>query len=639
MTPAASSLRTGPAPSSVTRSITADRGERVTSGTVGRQSSTGGVYANGGTNSGLPGASPAATAPAAAGKTGRVGTGLAAGLTSTPTVGRVNASGGVYADGSTDSSFGKAPKGTVGRTSSVGGVYANGGTNTGLPGTTPPATSRFGENVPAAKGPTGLASALKTQQLPGNYGADFAPAVRAANKISDDRLGAWDGALASVRKAEAQKAPNPKTGKPDAYNGLVGPKKGKKTPTHADLENMTIAEVMSYQKGMLRDGHLSTAVGAYQIMRDTLPEVAAQAGMDINKTRFTKATQDQLARTLADDKRATQAARSRKGLTPETYARTLAQEWAGLAVEDGRSYYAGDGLNKATVGYGETLAAARNLVNSGAVGDARLDGTAPGPVSAMAPGRTDRVTAAPKNVPSPTARPGAGKITDAVRAAATRRGVDPQAVADYADRYGIDPNNAALAVSPATQQGYTANVGFAADGTPIPGKAMGMDVAVAAPATNRFGEKYLSPASQPAPAAAKKERTLPDKVLAGAIDVGIGMVPGIGTAAGLYGLAAPLLGLPTVGDMALNLRDKNTFDLAASLRGGNASRGSQGEGTAPPSSIPPTAKNEEEAPAPAAQASTSSFAAKYLGFSDPTPRPTPEQKWGSSGANSVAYAL
>lgn len=154
-----------------------------------------------------------------------------------------------------------------------------------------------------------------------------------------------------------------------------------------------------------------------------------------------------------------------------------------------------------------------------------------------------------------------------------------------------------------------------------------------AAAPTRFAEKYLgnvpTPTARPAPT-----RSLPDKVLAGAIDVGVGMIPGIGTAAGLYGLAAPLVGLPTVGDMALSLRDKNQFDLTASLKNQRESGGGSGNDGVVKRLKPTTPPKAAE---PAIE--TATFEEKYLNYRDPTPRPTPEQKWGPMGASSVAYSL
>lgn len=52
-------------------------------------------------------------------------------------------------------------------------------------------------------------------------------------------------------------------------------------------------------------------------------------------------------------------------MSAEAFANNLAKEWAGLPVvsgpKKGRSYYAGDGLNGATVSVAEFMAAVRSV--------------------------------------------------------------------------------------------------------------------------------------------------------------------------------------------------------------------------------------------------------------------------------------
>lgn len=122
------------------------------------------------------------------------------------------------------------------------------------------------------------------------------------------------------------------------YNALVY---GNGTPKeNPNLTNMTISEVMDYQKGMKSRGHASSAVGKYQFIRNTLAGVVKQAGIDPSSTKFTPEIQDKLA-TMLMEGRGLNAFLSGK-ITPEQFADNLAKEWASLPMSNGLSYYAGD---------------------------------------------------------------------------------------------------------------------------------------------------------------------------------------------------------------------------------------------------------------------------------------------------------
>lgn len=125
------------------------------------------------------------------------------------------------------------------------------------------------------------------------------------------------------------------------------------------LTTMTIAEVLAWQD-MIDVRYPSEAAGAFQIMEDTLRKLYAEAGIPATAV-FNEATQRALAKQLL----------RRRGLdkylagkmTPEAFANELAKEWASLPVvsgpKKGRSYYAGDGLNKSHVSVDDFLAAVR----------------------------------------------------------------------------------------------------------------------------------------------------------------------------------------------------------------------------------------------------------------------------------------
>jgi muramidase (phage lysozyme) len=125
------------------------------------------------------------------------------------------------------------------------------------------------------------------------------------------------------------------------------------------LISMTIAEVLAWQES-IDARYQSEAAGRYQIMEDTLRPLPAAAGLKMYDL-FNEANQDALATVLL----------RRRGLdkflagqiSAEEFANNLAREWASLPVvtgpKAGRSFYAGDGLNKSHVSVEEFLAAVR----------------------------------------------------------------------------------------------------------------------------------------------------------------------------------------------------------------------------------------------------------------------------------------
>jgi len=126
------------------------------------------------------------------------------------------------------------------------------------------------------------------------------------------------------------------------YNALVY---GKNTPKRAALVNMTIDEVLEYQKGMVGSGHASTAVGKYQFTRDTLKEFAAKAGFS-GSDKFTPIVQDQIASKLLDELGYQDFKTGRISL--EDFQNKVARRWAAMPTTDDRSFYQGDAAgNKA----------------------------------------------------------------------------------------------------------------------------------------------------------------------------------------------------------------------------------------------------------------------------------------------------
>lgn len=117
-------------------------------------------------------------------------------------------------------------------------------------------------------------------------------------------------------------------------------------------------------------------------------------------------------------------------------------------------------------------------------------------------------------------------------------------------------------------------------------------------------------------------RGLGSRIAAGAIDVGVGLIPGVGTPATVFNLGASLTRNKTIGQHAVDmlgdtepLPDEH-FDQHADLnhRGGRDDV---------PRRVLQTNYTESPSTAPAEE-----FETKYLAFDDGVDRPTPFEKWG-----------
>lgn len=156
------------------------------------------------------------------------------------------------------------------------------------------------------------------------------------------------GSLAAIREmiADAESGGD--------YNIMVGDRPGGK---RLPLTDMTIAEIFALQKKMLASGRESTAVGKYQIVRDTLQGLVKKMGIDLN-TKFNESTQDTLANELIkqngyEDYKSGQ-------VSAEKFLRRLARTFAGLPTSKaGLSAHEGIGSNKATITYERAMEALR----------------------------------------------------------------------------------------------------------------------------------------------------------------------------------------------------------------------------------------------------------------------------------------
>lgn len=126
------------------------------------------------------------------------------------------------------------------------------------------------------------------------------------------------------------------------------------------LVRMTIGEVLAWQDS-IDARYQSEAAGRYQIMEDTLRGLYAEAGLGLADL-FDAGNQDRLAVALLKRRGLREYLTGQIGA--EAFANNLAKEWASLPVvsgpKKGRSYYAGDGLNKSHVSVDAFLAAVRS---------------------------------------------------------------------------------------------------------------------------------------------------------------------------------------------------------------------------------------------------------------------------------------
>ena len=136
---------------------------------------------------------------------------------------------------------------------------------------------------------------------------------------------------------------------------------------YPQMLNMTMTELVAFQKLKLKDGRASAAVGAYQFL---YPEqYVTLAGLTMN-SKFTPENQDKLALAFL----------KARGITVEAFKRDrvgtalkLAQGFAGVPVlaptqgkyrfvRRGESFYSGDGINAATVSAERVEKSIDNLV-------------------------------------------------------------------------------------------------------------------------------------------------------------------------------------------------------------------------------------------------------------------------------------
>jgi muramidase (phage lysozyme) len=132
---------------------------------------------------------------------------------------------------------------------------------------------------------------------------------------------------------------------------------------HADnttvhFTDMTVAEVMNWQKSYVDQGSFSSAVGRYQIIRPTMAKLVDRLHIDTN-ARFDPALQDKMAVSLLEQRGSVEFAGQK--ISREQFAANIAQEWAALPKVIGanptQSYYAADGVNASRISIDEVFRA------------------------------------------------------------------------------------------------------------------------------------------------------------------------------------------------------------------------------------------------------------------------------------------
>ena len=121
--------------------------------------------------------------------------------------------------------------------------------------------------------------------------------------------------------------------------------------------DMTISEVLAWQKQFVNEGNASSAVGRYQFIDSTLAGLVPQLNID-GSMKFDEAMQDRLAVALLERRGVREYVDNK--ISREEFAHSLSKEWAALPKAKGdnpeQSYYAGDGLNKAQLSLAEVYA-------------------------------------------------------------------------------------------------------------------------------------------------------------------------------------------------------------------------------------------------------------------------------------------
>jgi muramidase (phage lysozyme) len=126
-----------------------------------------------------------------------------------------------------------------------------------------------------------------------------------------------------------------------------------------NFTDMSINEVLRWQDNYVAGGSPSSAAGKYQFIRGTLRSLKSELGLS-GEEKFSPEMQDKLAEALLERRGYSDYLEG--NISEDKFMNNLSKEWASLPKDgSGRSYYAGDGLNKAGVSPETLLAAIRSV--------------------------------------------------------------------------------------------------------------------------------------------------------------------------------------------------------------------------------------------------------------------------------------
>lgn len=133
----------------------------------------------------------------------------------------------------------------------------------------------------------------------------------------------------------------------NAYYGNAG-------NTEIKFTEMTVGEVLAWQKEFVDKGSPSSAVGKYQFIQPTLEGLVKEMKVD-RTAKFDAQLQDRLAKRLLERRGLNDYVKGK--ISREEFAHNLSKEWAALPTVLGdkpdQSYYAGDGLNHVQIAIDE----------------------------------------------------------------------------------------------------------------------------------------------------------------------------------------------------------------------------------------------------------------------------------------------
>lgn len=113
-----------------------------------------------------------------------------------------------------------------------------------------------------------------------------------------------------------------------------------------DITTMTVSDVQSLQKEMVKKNGISSAVGKYQFIQATLKEAIKGLGLKGDE-KFTPELQDKLALWLLKNRTSYDDWATGTGDAAK-FQNELASQWASIPNTSGKSAYAGDGVNNAS---------------------------------------------------------------------------------------------------------------------------------------------------------------------------------------------------------------------------------------------------------------------------------------------------